>query len=123
MKKKVMIVDDQPGIRLLLEEVLKNEGYEIITAENGKQALDKVLTTEPPDLIIIDYKLPIMDGSTVIKELDARGIKTSVIIMSGLAEEAIREKDNFDMVKDVFAKPFNIEDARETIKKIVEASD
>ncbi|QTN00884.1 response regulator [Sediminibacillus dalangtanensis] len=118
MKKTVMIVDDQPGIRLLLEEILKTEGYEIKTAENGKEALDKIVN-EPPDLLMVDYKLPIMDASALLHRLAERGVTVPAILMSGLAEELEGKKDQFPMVKEIFAKPFNIEEARERVNRIL----
>lgn len=114
-----MIVDDQLGIRLLLEEIIKSEGYESATAENGKQALD-MIKEKVPDLLLLDYKLPIMDGPEVLKNLEQQGLEIPAIIMSGLAEEAIAEKRNFAMVKEIFAKPFNIEKAKQCIVEILE---
>ncbi|WP_053218121.1 response regulator [Virgibacillus senegalensis] len=118
MKKTVMIVDDQPGIRLLLEEILKMEGYDIKTAENGKEALDKIID-DPPDLLLLDYKLPIMDASALLHQLEDKGIKVPAILMSGLAEQIEGKKKEFTMVEEIFAKPFNIDDARERVNRIL----
>ncbi|WP_153463532.1 MULTISPECIES: response regulator [Sediminibacillus] len=118
MKKTVMIVDDQPGIRLLLEEILKTEGYQIKTAENGKEALDKIVN-EPPDLLMVDYKLPIMDASALLHRLEEEGVTVPAILMSGLSEEIEGKKDQFPMVEEIFAKPFNIDDARERVNRIL----
>lgn len=69
MSKTVLVVDDQIGIRLLLEEVIQQEGYNVELALNGKEALDKILDNKP-DLIMLDYKLPIIDGPTLVKKLE-----------------------------------------------------
>ncbi|MRH43987.1 response regulator [Aquibacillus halophilus] len=118
MGKTVMIVDDQLGIRLLLEEIVKGEGYQVVTAENGKEALDKIEKSKP-DLLIIDFKLPIMDGFAVLNHLDQLGEKIPAIIMSGLAEEAAAKVKDLPMVKEVFAKPFDVEDARKHINRLL----
>ncbi|SDK15646.1 response regulator [Sediminibacillus albus] len=118
MAKTVMIVDDQPGIRLLLEEILKSEGYRITTAENGKEALDKI-EIEQPDLLMVDYKLPIMDAKALLHKLEEKGIHIPAILMSGLSEEIEGKQDQFPMVKEIFAKPFNIEDARYRVNRIL----
>ncbi|WP_138420768.1 response regulator [Aquibacillus sediminis] len=118
MGKTVMIVDDQIGIRLLLEEVVKSEGYQVEVAENGKEALDKIIN-QLPDLLIIDFKLPIMDGYAVVQQVEQQNIQIPTIVMSGLSEEAAKKMEAFDMVKEVFAKPFDIEEARVTINKLI----
>ena len=57
MREKVLIVDDQFGIRLLLNEVLQKEGYQIFQAANGLQALD-IVREHSPDLVLLDMKIP-----------------------------------------------------------------
>ncbi|QDP41685.1 response regulator [Radiobacillus deserti] len=118
MKKTVMIVDDQMGIRLLLEEVVKAAGHDVMTAENGKEALDK-MKGKRPDLLLIDYKLPIMDGPTLLSHLEEQGQIIPAIMMSGLVEEAMVHKERFENVKEVFAKPFNVEEARDHINRLL----
>ncbi|MDL4839172.1 response regulator [Aquibacillus rhizosphaerae] len=119
MKKTVMIVDDQLGIRLLLEEIIKSEGHSVFTAENGKEALDKIEQTKP-DLLLIDFKLPIMDGHTLIQQLEQQDIRIPTILMSGLADEAAKKCEGLETVKQVFAKPFNVEEARRHINRLLE---
>lgn len=60
-KKKVLIVDDQNGIRILLMEVFNSEGYTTFQAANGKAALD-IVRSDCPDLVLLDMKIPGMDG-------------------------------------------------------------
>ena len=116
MGKTIMIVDDQLGIRLLLEEIVKSEGHQVMTAENGKAAVDKI-TTQKPDLLLIDYRLPIMDGVMVLNKLQEQNIHIPTIFMSGLADEAAEKIGGLEMVIKVLAKPFNVEDVRSIIKK------
>ncbi|MEW9676376.1 response regulator [Lentibacillus sp. L22] len=109
MQKSILVVDDQPGIRLLLVEVLKNEGYRVATAETGKEALDQ-LFQKTFDLLMLDYKLPVIDGSEVIRRLKQENISVPAIIMSGLAEEVTKKFADYPNVKEVISKPFNITD-------------
>lgn len=67
LKQKVLIVDDQFGIRTLLNEVLQKEGYEIYQAANGLQALH-VMKQHAPDLVLLDIKIPGMDGLEILKK-------------------------------------------------------
>lgn len=121
MTRTVLIVDDQLGIRLLLEEIVKSEGYKAFSCANGKEALAFV-EQAPPDLILIDFRLPIIDGATVIERLEESGKYIPTIIMSGLAEEAKSKTKNFSSVKEVFSKPFNIEDAKFHINRLLTKS-
>ena len=61
MKKKILVVEDEESLRLLYEEELKGEGYDILTAKNGREAI-RQLETGKPDLIILDIVMPVMDG-------------------------------------------------------------
>ncbi|MGY0691165.1 response regulator [Virgibacillus sp. FSP13] len=119
MRREILIVDDQPGIRLLLQEVFTNEGYQVETANTGKEALEK-LHSNTFDLIMLDYKLPIVDGAEVLQRLDKQGVTTPAILMSGLAEEVVKESQNFSMVREVIAKPFNIQDICSTVKILLD---
>jgi two-component system response regulator (stage 0 sporulation protein F) len=77
----ILVVDDDPGLRSLLEEVLVDQGYEVVTADDGASAVRAVLAREP-DLILLDMRLPIMTGWDVAHELRARGYRTPVIVMT-----------------------------------------
>jgi CheY-like chemotaxis protein len=61
MKKKILVVEDEEGLRLLYKEELEAEGYEILTAQNGREAIQQ-LEEGKPDLIILDIVMPVMDG-------------------------------------------------------------
>ncbi|MCK4824036.1 response regulator, partial [bacterium] len=64
-KKTILVVDDMSQIRNILRFNLKKEGYNVILAENGKEALDYAFGENPPDLIILDIMMPKMDGYEV----------------------------------------------------------
>ncbi|MEY4480350.1 MAG: response regulator receiver protein [Bacillota bacterium] len=108
-ERKILIVDDQMGIRMLLSEVLKSEGYTIIEASNGVVALE-LASREQPDLILLDMKLPGMDGLQILKSLRANGVSVSVIMMTAYGElELINEAIALG-AKSHFTKPFDIDD-------------
>ena len=79
MKKKILIVDDDEGLRDLYEEVFVDEGYEALTAKNGKEALQK-LEKEKPDLIVLDIVMPKMDGMEALGRIIGKD-KTIPIIL------------------------------------------
>ncbi|HLR81334.1 MAG TPA: response regulator [Bacillota bacterium] len=118
--RKILIADDEQGICLLLQELLETNGYETVTVQTGKEALD-ALKADSYALLIIDYKLPVLDGVEVLEQLNQEGsFTTPVIIMSGLVEQIDGRIKNMPFVKDVLAKPFNIGDLLSLIQAYVE---
>jgi DNA-binding response OmpR family regulator len=69
-RKKILVVDDEPGIVQLLAENLANAGYQVVTALDGPEAIRKA-TAERPDLIVMDDLMPSMDGREVLRSLQA----------------------------------------------------
>ncbi|KHE67796.1 response regulator [Halobacillus sp. BBL2006] len=115
MTNKILIVDDQAGIRLLLEEILKGEGYHTVSAKTGKQAIDIVDETEV-DLVIMDYNLPVLHGREVLRELKERDFLSPVIIISGLSKENIEKEVDYAFVREIIAKPFDIHKLKDLVE-------
>ncbi|WP_458411645.1 response regulator [Schinkia sp. CFF1] len=113
--KKLLIVDDQYGIRILLNEVFQKEGYQTFQASNGMQAL-QIVEQDRPDLVLLDMKIPGMDGIEILKRLKEIDQTIEVFIMT-----AYGELDMIQQAKDLgarthFAKPFDIDDIRAAVK-------
>lgn len=94
--KKILIVDDQPSIAMVLGDILEEGDYEIINAVNGEMGIAKA-KSEKPDLIIMDIMMPVKDGITAIRELRAMdGFKTiPIFILSakgGARDENLAEE-------------------------------
>jgi len=116
MKEKILIVDDQFGIRILLNEVFQKEGYQTFQAANGVQALD-IVTKHDPDLVLLDMKIPGMDGIEILKRMKVIDPDIRVIIMTAYGElDMIQEAKNLGAITH-FAKPFDIDDIRAAVKK------
>ncbi|HBS59011.1 MAG: response regulator [Bacillota bacterium] len=110
----IMVIDDQPGIRRLLAEVLQEDGYNVAIAANGYDALHKVKEITP-QLILMDMKMPGMDGLETFRELKKAGKAERVIMMTAYGElELVKEALNLGAYKYI-TKPFDIN----VIKKIV----
>lgn len=87
---KILIVDDDPDMRLAISSVLKSRSYEVIEARDGEEALSK-LKEEKPDLMVLDLLMPRMDGFAVVKELKNTQESYSnipILIVSSIREEA-----------------------------------
>jgi len=114
--QKVLIVDDQYGIRVLLFEVFGKEGYQTFQAANGKQALD-IVVNESPDLVILDMKIPGMDGLEILKEIKKIAPDTKVIMMTAYGElDMIKEATELGALTH-FTKPFDIDELRTAVNK------
>ena len=95
MSEKILIVDDDPDMRDALTIILESQGYEIVTAQDGLDAL-ATLKAEKPDLMLLDLLMPKMDGFAVLKELqDGRWAKyrnIPIVVLSSVREEASRRR-------------------------------
>lgn len=110
-KQRVLIVDDQNGIRLLLMEVFNSEGYLTSQASNGKIALELV-RNERPDLVLLDMKIPGMDGLEILKHIKLIDPTITVIMMTAYGElDMINRATELGAVKH-FTKPFDIDELR-----------
>jgi len=104
--KKILIVDDEMLIRKLVRDFLKKEGYTILEAEDGKQALNMILECEDINLVILDVMLPGYDGWTVCREV-RKTSKVPIIMLTARSEE-FDELYGFELgVDEYVTKPFN----------------
>ncbi|NOU91995.1 response regulator [Paenibacillus sp. LMG 31456] len=114
MKKKLLIVDDQNGIRILLMEVFSSEGYETYQASNGKLALD-IVRGSSPDLVLLDMKIPGMDGLDILKHIKSIDSSIKVIMMTAYGElDMIKEATDLGAIMH-FTKPFDIDELRSAV--------
>ncbi|MBA4494024.1 response regulator [Paenactinomyces guangxiensis] len=114
--KKVLVVDDQYGIRLLLKEVFSGDHIDIFQAANGKQALE-IIRKEKPDLILLDMKMPGMDGLEILRRLRKIDPGTKVIMMTAYGElDMVAEASRLGALSH-FTKPFDIEELRSEVMK------
>ena len=79
MKKKILVVEDEEGLRFLYKEELEAEGYEILTAQNGREAIQQ-LEEGKPDLIILDIVMPVMDGMEALGRIVGKERKIPIIL-------------------------------------------
>jgi diguanylate cyclase (GGDEF)-like protein len=120
MPLRVLIVDDEPDIRDVLKITLQAEKYEVIEAENGEEAI-KIILQKTPDLVLLDYKMPKMDGREVCRRIkkDILLRHLPIIMVTGKGE--ITDKvDGIDAgADDYIVKPFEPEELLAHIKMIL----
>jgi len=120
--KKVLIVDDQNGIRMLLMEVFSGEGYRTFQASNGKLALE-IVKDESPDLVLLDMKIPGMDGLEILKRVKEINRDIKVIMMTAYGElDMIKEATELGALMH-FTKPFDIDEMRMVVNMQLRGSE
>lgn len=116
--KNLLIVDDQTGIRLLLEEVFRREGYRTQLASNGLKALQKI-EVELPDCVLLDMNMPGINGIEVLEKLANNWPELPVVMMTAYGEtELIHEALKLG-AKKYFTKPFDIYEVRDAVNAIL----
>lgn len=114
MKTKILIVEDDPHILLGLEEVLRTEGFEVVSCNRGDQALESV-TKHQPALIVLDVMLPGLSGYDICKQLRAKKIPTPILMLTAKGQE-IDKVVGLDLgADDYVTKPFGV---RELLARI-----
>ena len=118
---RVLAVDDDHVIRGLLEVNLEMEGHEVVTAVDGRDALNKV-AANPPDLIILDVMMPNVNGWQVAERLKSDAVTRNIpiIFLSARAMEADVRKGNDIGVESYVTKPFDPIDLMELVRRLLE---
>ncbi|MGL4791692.1 MAG: response regulator, partial [Anaerotignaceae bacterium] len=114
MDKKVLVVDDEKNIVDIIKFNLKKEGYEVITATNGEEAVIKVYSEEP-DLILLDIMMPIMDGYEACKKIREK-FETPIIMLTARAEEVDKVLGLELGADDYVTKPFGVRELMARVK-------
>jgi DNA-binding NtrC family response regulator len=119
MSEKILIADDEPSNRKILEQELVHKGFAVDTARGGKEALAKI-ESAPPDLVILDYMMPDLSGLEVLKEIRNKGNDTPVILITayGSVERAVEvmKAGAYDFI----TRPFDPDYIELVVRKAIE---
>ncbi len=107
MEKKILIVDDEPKIRTVLERFLTKKGYQAVVAASGQEAIEKV-KTDNPLVVLLDIRMPGMDGLAAMKKIKEASPKTGVIMITGVRDEEVAKKAMELEAFDYITKPFDL---------------
>jgi len=122
MKKTIMVVDDEPHLLNLVKAILKLEGFRVITANNGEEALKKIRKTKP-DLILLDMMMPGMTGLETLERIrkDSRSKNIKVVLLTVITSSEI-DKRTVKRLKilDHIEKPFDNTTLAKKVKNLVE---
>lgn len=110
-KKKILIVDDDETIREVLENVLKNSGYDVILCEDALRVIGSIQYENKPDLIVLDIMMEFMNGLEIFEQL--KNIKEyadiPVIIITAMESERVKQKALEMGAVEFLQKPFNLD--------------
>jgi len=113
---KILLVDDEDGIRKVLKITLESAGYTILTAPDGETGLD-IFVREAPDLVITDIKMPGIDGIELLKRIKHLNTETEVIMITGHGDMDLAVKSLQYEAADFITKPIDSTDLESAIKK------
>lgn len=119
MKPKILVVDDERDICRALEFLLKAEGYSVVTASNGEEAIERI-NAEHFDVVLTDLKMEKIDGIGVLEKTKELSSDTAVIIMTAFASVESAVEAMKKGAADYIVKPFLNEEIRITVKRVLE---
>ncbi|MCW3798698.1 response regulator [Sphingomonas sp. BN140010] len=114
----VLLVEDEAMVRTVAERALTRQGYTVVTANNGEEALEIIERGDPIDLLISDVVMPAMDGPTMVRHARTLRPDVPVLFMSGYAEEQLRNSIDIDHVA-FLPKPFSVQELAEAARKVL----
>jgi len=119
--KKILFVDDEEDIREVVQIRLESNGYEVISAASGEEALEKI-EKEKPDLLILDIMMPGMDGLTVLKKLRKSETNSTlpVLVLTAKRKKMIGDLFELENIQGFIEKPFDSQVLLDLIKKAVQ---
>lgn len=116
MSRSILVIDDDSEIRAIITEVLRDEGYEVQAATNGAEGL-AVIEQAQPSLVLLDMRMPVLDGWEFVRRLIKRGIEVPIIAMTA-AQDARHWAHEIGAVG-VLAKPFDLVELLEAVERVV----
>ena len=119
MAKSILVVDDDRGVQHLIQMALEGEGYTVQVADDGNVALqtlaEQTQAAAPPDLILLDYMMPVMDGATFVHESEQRGLRDSIPILLLTAAGQVQQLAAELRAEGYLSKPFDIDVLIDTV--------
>lgn len=115
---RIMVVDDEPDLRKMLNTMFIKEGFEIETAEDGSDFLNKIDSFKP-DIVTLDVMMPGLTTNEILKKLKRKKSKPKIILLTVVrfSNEEIKKLMDIGNVVDYIKKPFDIDELTEKIKK------
>jgi CheY-like chemotaxis protein/PAS domain-containing protein len=121
--EKILVVDDEPLIRRIIQAILSREGYQIETAENGEEALKLLQSKQGFDLVITDLVMPGIGGLELIDKIREKDDETLVFCISGGGNESSIQLERTGLIDEIISKPFGQENLVSLIGRYKQSDD
>lgn len=118
MPQRILIVEDEPGIRVAVKDELEFEGFEVELAEDGATGLATILRS-PPDLVVLDLMLPGRNGFQICQEVRTRGMKTPIIVLTARNQDVDKVRGLELGADDYVTKPFSLAELVARIRAVL----
>lgn len=119
---RILIVDDEEPLRLLVARALAMDGHDTVTAEDGAAALDVIRAEDGAfDLLLTDIKMPVMDGIALALAVARDFPGLTILLMTGYADQRERAHGLEALIHDVVTKPFSVPDIRAAVKDALDS--
>ncbi len=117
----ILLVEDEDMVRAVAERALTRNGYTVLTAANGEEALEVMAARSDIDLLVSDVVMPVMDGPTLVRHAREARPSLPILFMSGYAEEQLRKTIDLDNIA-FLPKPFSVQQLAESVRDVLMAN-
>ena len=114
----VLVIDDEEGIRNLLDTLLSRKGYEVVLASNGQRGLE-LFHRKRPDVVVLDLKMPQMDGLTVLQQVRQLNPTQPVVILTGAGTAEAQQQVRALEVTEYVEKEFSLHRLGDALKRLL----
>ena len=115
---KILVIDDEQSIRDLLDRLLRRKGYDVIVAESGQKGLE-CFRRERPDVIVLDLKMPEMDGLTVLRQIRSLKRSQPVIVLTGSRTAEMEQQVRALGVTEIVGKEVSLGRLEDSLKRLL----
>ena len=119
---KILVIDDEQSIRDLLDTLLCRKGYDVVLAESGRKGLE-VFRRERPDVVVLDLKMPGMEGLAVLQQVRSLNPKQPVIILTGAGTPETEQQIRALGVTEYVEKEFSLHLLGDSLKRLLKTPD
>jgi len=117
-RPKILVIEDEPGVRLAIKDELEFEGFDVELAEDGQSGLAAILRSSP-NLVVLDLMLPGRNGFQICQEVRAQGLRTPIIVLTARSQEADKVRGLELGADDYVTKPFSLAELVARIRAVL----
>lgn len=119
---RILVAEDEVSLREFVERALAHNGHEVMSVRDGAEALHALQDEDQFDLLLTDIVMPIMDGIALSLKVAKDHPETRILLMSGYAAERQRAHNLDDLIHDVIAKPFTLDEICEKVEEALKGA-